>query len=69
MARMRSAGLEPDVAACERGPLGPLMRERARRGIIDPAIEEEDVLVLRGRRPRVSAEPAEPAAARSGTGS
>ena len=31
-------------------------------------IEEEDVFVFRGRRPDVSAPSAEPAAARSGTG-
>jgi release factor glutamine methyltransferase len=42
---MRTAGLEADVAARERGPLGPLMRER----IADR--DEEEVLVLRGRRP------------------
>lgn len=43
--RLQQAGLEADVAARERGPLGPLMRERMR------GVEEEDVLVLRGRRP------------------
>jgi len=42
--RLEQAGLEADVAARERGPLGPLMRERMR------GVEEEDVLVLRGRR-------------------
>jgi release factor glutamine methyltransferase len=51
LARMRAAGLEADVAACERGPLGPLMRDRARRGLIAADRDEEDVLVLRGRRP------------------
>jgi release factor glutamine methyltransferase len=44
--RMRAAGLEADIAACERGPLGPLMRER-----LGTSVAEEDVLVLRGRRP------------------
>jgi release factor glutamine methyltransferase len=68
VARMRAAGLEVDVAARRRGPLGPLMRERARRGIIDPSAEEEDVLVLRGRRVEVSAAAAARAGARSGTG-
>jgi release factor glutamine methyltransferase len=45
--RLAAAGLEADVAARERGPLGPLMRER-----VPPAVDEEEVLVLRGRRPR-----------------
>jgi release factor glutamine methyltransferase len=49
--RMAAAGLEADVAASERGPLGPLMRDRARRGLIDAGRDEEEVLVLRGRRP------------------
>jgi release factor glutamine methyltransferase len=42
--RLANAGLEPDVAARERGPLGPLMRDRLGR------TGEEEVLVLRGRR-------------------
>jgi release factor glutamine methyltransferase len=50
LARLREAGLEADVAARERGPLGPLMRERRERGLLDPAVEEEDVIVVRGRR-------------------
>jgi release factor glutamine methyltransferase len=62
--RMRAAGLSVDVAARARGPLGPLMRERARRGVIDPAVDEEQVLVLRGRRPALSPAPAAPATAR-----
>jgi release factor glutamine methyltransferase len=48
---LRAAGLDADVAARERGPLGPLMRDRARRGLIDPGRDEEEVLVLRGRLP------------------
>jgi release factor glutamine methyltransferase len=48
--RMAAAGLEPDVAASERGPLGPLMRDRARRGLVAAGRDEEEVLVLRGRR-------------------
>jgi release factor glutamine methyltransferase len=42
--RLAAVGLEPDVVARERGPLGPLMRARA-------AADEEEVLVLRGRAP------------------
>jgi release factor glutamine methyltransferase len=44
--RLAAAGLRADVAARERGPLGPLMRERVHD------VDEEDVLVLRGTRPR-----------------
>jgi release factor glutamine methyltransferase len=50
--RLQAAGLEADVAARERGPLGPLMRDRARSGLLrDADADEEEVLVLRGRRP------------------
>jgi release factor glutamine methyltransferase len=42
--RLAAAGLEPDVVARERGPLGPLMRART-------DADEEEVLVLRGRVP------------------
>jgi release factor glutamine methyltransferase len=62
--RMRAAGLDADVAVRERGPLGPLMRERQRRGIIPPEVEDEDVVVLRGRRPPVGAPAAAPAVTR-----
>ena len=50
LARLRAAGLTADVAARERGPLGPLMRERRARGLLPPEVEHEEVLVLRGRR-------------------
>jgi release factor glutamine methyltransferase len=46
---LRAGGLEVDVAARERGPLGPLMRDRRAAGLIPP-VEDEDVLVLRGRK-------------------
>jgi hypothetical protein len=39
-----------DVVARERGPLGPLMRARRAAGLIAP-VDEEDVLVVRGRKP------------------
>jgi len=42
--RLAAAGLQPDVAARERGPLGPLMRATVEA-------EDEEVLVLRGRLP------------------
>ncbi len=51
-----SAGrLEVDVAASERGPLGPLMQARRAhleaQGLLAPGQREEDVLVVRGRAP------------------
>jgi release factor glutamine methyltransferase len=49
-AALRAAGLDVDVAARERGPLGPLMRARRAAGLIAP-VAEEDVLVVRGRKP------------------
>jgi len=46
-------GLEVDLAAQERGPLGPLMNGRRGHleaaGLLDPGQHEEDVLVVRGR--------------------
>lgn len=51
--RLYAAGLEPERVAAQRGPLGPLMRERAAlleaRGLLEPGQREEDVLVLAGR--------------------
>ena len=38
------------MAASERGPLGPLMRARRDAGLVEH-VEEEDVLVVRGRKP------------------
>jgi release factor glutamine methyltransferase len=50
---LRAGGLQVDVAASERGPLGPLMeRRRAHleaRGMLAPGQRDEDVLVVRGR--------------------
>jgi release factor glutamine methyltransferase len=46
-------GLAADVAERERGPLGPLIRERREtlehQGLLHAGQDEEDVLVLRGR--------------------
>ena len=48
-------GLDVDLAAQERGPLGPLMNGRRAhleaQGVLDPGEDEEDVLVVRGRKP------------------
>jgi release factor glutamine methyltransferase len=55
LAAYEAAGLVADVAACEHGPLGPLVTERRdeleARGILRPGQTTEDVLVLRGRVP------------------
>jgi release factor glutamine methyltransferase len=54
--RMAAGGLEADVVARRRGPLGPLLRARVAtleaRGLLEPGRRHEDVLVLRGRLPR-----------------
>lgn len=51
---LTAAGLEADLAAQERGPLGPLMSARRAHleaeGLIAPGQDEEDVLVVRGRK-------------------
>ena len=48
-----AGGLEAEVAARERGPLGPLLRARRdeleARGLLAPGQVDEEVLVLRGR--------------------
>jgi release factor glutamine methyltransferase len=46
---LRAGGLEVDIVARERGPLGPLMAARRAAGLIPP-VDEEDVLVVRGRK-------------------
>jgi release factor glutamine methyltransferase len=54
-ADLLASGLEVDVAARERGPLGPLMRARRAHleaaGMLAPGAAEEDVLVIRARNP------------------
>jgi len=53
--RLAASGLEARVVARRRGPLGPLLAERAeeleRRGLLAPGARSEEVLVVRGRRP------------------
>jgi release factor glutamine methyltransferase len=60
IADMEEAGLQAEVVARRRGPLGPLMTARVRhleeRGMLAPGQRHEDVLVIRGRAtPRPSA--------------
>jgi release factor glutamine methyltransferase len=51
---LAAGGLEVDLAAQERGPLGPLMNGRRghleAEGLLDEGQDEEDVLVVRGRK-------------------
>lgn len=53
--RLERVGLEPDVAATHRGPLGPILTARAplmeRRGLIAPGQRDEEVVIVRGRAP------------------
>jgi release factor glutamine methyltransferase len=48
-------GLEAEVVERSRGPLGPLLRERAatleQRGLLAAGADEEELVVIRGRRP------------------
>jgi release factor glutamine methyltransferase len=53
--RLRATGLEADVVARERGPLGPLMLARVEQleasGALAPGEREEEVVVIRGSLP------------------
>jgi len=55
LAALRGAGLEPEVRERRRGPLGPLLGDRAEelaeKGLLGDGKPEEDVLVVSGRRP------------------
>jgi release factor glutamine methyltransferase len=54
-------GLEADVVVRRRGPLGPLMRERVEElwatGALPAGELEEDIVIVRGRRPAAVADP------------
>ena len=73
LAMLEQAGLDAEVVERRRGPLGPLMLDRIEmlesRGLLEPGVREEDVVVVRGRsrtrNPGKSGVPArEPLAAR-----
>jgi release factor glutamine methyltransferase len=53
--RLTAAGLEAEVVARERGPLGPLMLARVEQleasGALKPGEREEDLVVIRGSLP------------------
>jgi release factor glutamine methyltransferase len=57
--QLAAEGLETDVLIRQRGPVGPVVRERAPElwaaGTLPPGSLEEDMVVLRGRRPRAPA--------------
>jgi release factor glutamine methyltransferase len=52
--RLRRTGLESvEVRACQRGPLGPLMRAQQAAGMIPADIDHEDVMIIRASAPTV----------------
>jgi release factor glutamine methyltransferase len=55
VARLGAGGLEVDVPVRERGPLGPLMLARVAQleasGALKPGEREEELVIVRGRRP------------------
>ena len=63
--RLRAGGLDTDVIARQRGPLGPLLTAGVSaleaRGLLAKGRREEEVLVIRGRRPLGRAECGDPA--------
>jgi release factor glutamine methyltransferase len=66
--RLGDSGLHAGVVARRRGPLGPLLSGRAAlleaRGLLRPGQRDEEIVVIRGTRPRrVVAEAPEPAVA------
>jgi len=58
---LRAGGLEAETVQRRWGPLGPLMRERVRQGVLPAGVTEEEVLILRGRLRAKSAMNAPPA--------
>jgi release factor glutamine methyltransferase len=55
VSRLAAAGLEGELVARQRGPLGPLMLARVEQleasGALKPGEREEELVVVRGRRP------------------
>jgi release factor glutamine methyltransferase len=53
---LAATGLDPEVAARRRGPLGPIVAARAelleRRGLLAPGERTEELIVIRARAPR-----------------
>ena len=65
--RLRAAGLSAEVVERRRGPLGPLMQERKREGVIPEHVHDEEVLVLRGQSKAAKSGKSVPDGLRSGT--
>jgi len=55
LSRLTAAGLDAEVVGRERGPLGPLMLARVEQleasGALAPGEREEEMVVIRGRKP------------------
>jgi release factor glutamine methyltransferase len=71
--QLSHAGLETDIVARQTGPLGPLLRERVEQlwaaGALPQGSMQEDVVIVRGRRPvALASAPAEPPAATAAVG-
>jgi release factor glutamine methyltransferase len=70
---MRDGGLDAEVVERRRGPLGPLMLGRVEmlesRGLLEPGVREEDVVVVRGRAAGVMKRPNSGLFAREGLAS
>ena len=47
--RLRARGLAAEIIERRRGPLGPLMREQVRRGLLPADTHEEDVVIVRAQ--------------------
>jgi len=69
LARLEDGGLEAEVVARRRGPLGPLLTARAAeleaRGALRPGEREEELVVVRGRAALAGRTPSAPGTRRS----
>jgi release factor glutamine methyltransferase len=45
---LEQGGLEVETIERRRGPLGPLMQQRVREGVLPPDVTEEEVVIIRG---------------------
>jgi release factor glutamine methyltransferase len=48
---LERGGLEVETIERRRGPLGPLMQQRVREGVLPPDTTEEEVVIIRGTAP------------------
>jgi release factor glutamine methyltransferase len=47
---LEQGGLEVETIERRRGPLGPLMQQRVREGVLPPDVTEEEVVIIRAAR-------------------